>query len=315
MLEVFSVTGPIYITIAVGYLAVRFGLLAAADMRVLGRFVLYFALPALLFRALSQRHITEIVNTSYIAAYLGGTLAMVVIGYAVTRKLLGQDRMTAAFSAMGMSCPNSGFVGYPIILLTFPPIAGTVLALNMFVENVVIIPVLLMLAERAKGAEGHPLAVFWGALKRLAVNPIVIGLVLGIVVSLTQVPLPSFVVKSVDLFASASAALSLFFIGGTLYGLPVSGLMGRIVPVVIGKLFAHPLIMLGAVLIVPLLGMAPIPSPLREAILLSAAMPIFGIYPILAQQYGREGFSAVALLATTVFSFLTISLMLWVMTG
>ena len=61
--------------------------------------------------------------------------------------------------------------------------------------------------------------------------------------------------------------------------------------------------------------MAPIPSPLREAILLSAAMPIFGIYPILAQQYGREGFSAVALLATTVFSFLTISLMLWVMTG
>lgn len=315
MLEVFSVTGPIYITIAVGYLAVRFGLLASSDMRVLGRYVLYFALPALLFRALSQRQFSEIMNTSYIAAYLVGTLAMVVIGYLVTRKLLGQDRATAAISAMGMSCPNSGFVGYPIMLLTFPSIAGTVLALNMFVENILIVPVLLMLAERAKGAEGHPLTVLWGALKRLAANPIVIALALGLVVSLTRLPLPGVLVKSVDLFASSSAALSLFFIGGTLYGLPVTGMMGRIVPVVVGKLLVHPLILLCAVVAVPLLGLAPIPSPLREAVILSAAMPIFGIYPILAAQYGREGFSAVALLATTVFSFLTVSSLLWIVTG
>ena len=57
-------------------------------MRVLGRFVLYFALPALLFRALSQRHITEIVNTSYIAAYLGGTLAMVAMGLVLASLVL-----------------------------------------------------------------------------------------------------------------------------------------------------------------------------------------------------------------------------------
>lgn len=315
MLEVFSVTGPIYITIAVGYLATRFGLFEASDMRVLGRYVLYLALPALLFRALSQRQFTEIVNTSYVAAYLGGTLAMVVLGYLVTRKVLGQDRATAAFSAMGMSCPNSGFVGYPILLLTFPSIAGTVLALNMFVENIVIVPLLLMLAERARGAEAHPLAVLWGALKRLAVNPIVIALAAGLVVSISGLPLPQPFVKSVDLFASSSAALSLFFIGGTLVGLPVAGMAGRVVPVVIGKLVAHPLIMLASVSLVALSGLAPIPSPFREAVILSAAMPIFGIYPILAQKYEREGFSAIALLATTVVSFVTVSLLLWALAG
>ena len=102
LLEVFSVTGPIYITIAVGYLSTRFGLFAAGDMRTLGRYVLYLALPALLFRALSQKPVAEIVNPAYIAAYLGGTVTMVLLGYLVVRKVLGQDRSAATFSAMPM---------------------------------------------------------------------------------------------------------------------------------------------------------------------------------------------------------------------
>lgn len=315
LLEVFSVTGPIYITIAIGYIATRFGLFQASDMRTLGRYVLYLALPMLLFRALSQKSVTEIANPAYIAVYLSGTLAMVLVGYVVVRKLFGRERMTAAISAMGMSCPNSGFVGYPIMLLTFPSIAGTVLALNMFVENVFIIPLLLMLAERAKGQEGHPLQVLAGALGRLVLNPLVIGLAAGLLVSLTGLQLPGPVAKSVDLFAQSSAALSLFVIGGMLVGLPTTGLAGRIVPIVIGKLLVHPALVLAALAAVPVLGFVPVETPFREALVLSAAMPLFGIYPILAQKYGEEGFAAVALLTTTVVSFLTVSGLLWYVTA
>jgi len=311
LLEVFSVTGPIYITIAIGYIATRLGLFQATDMRILGKYVLYLALPMLLFRALSQKSVAEIANPAYIAVYLAGTLSMVVLGYLVVRRLFGRERMTAAISAMGMSCPNSGFVGFPIMLLTFPSIAGTVLALNMFVENVFIIPLLLMLAERAKGQEGHPLQVLASALGRLALNPLVIGLLAGLLFSLTGLQLPGPVARSVDLFAQSSAALSLFVIGGMLVGLPMTGLAGRIVPIVIGKLLVHPALILLVLTAVPALGYAPIETPLREALILSAAMPIFGIYPILAQKYGEEGFSAVALLATTVVSFVTVSGLLW----
>lgn len=315
MLEVLSVTGPIYITIAVGYIATRFGLFSAADMRTLGRYVLYLALPMLLFRALTQRPIAEIADPSYVVAYLSGTVAMVLLGYVATRRLLGRDRALSAISAMGMSCPNSGFVGYPILLLTLPSIAGSVLALNMFVENIFVVPLLLMLAERARGEEGHPLVVLRSALARLATNPIVIGLVAGLVVSLSGVALPSPVARSVDLFASSSAAVSLFVIGGTLVGLPMTGMAGKIVPIVIGKLVAHPLVVTGAIMLVPLIGLAPVESPFRDALILSAAMPIFGIYPILAQKYGQEGVSAVALLATTLFSFVTVSFLLWMRLG
>ncbi|GAB4359798.1 MAG: AEC family transporter [Oricola sp.] len=315
MLDVISVTGPIYITIAIGYLATRFGLFESSDMRSLGRYVLYLALPMLLFRALSRKSVTEIANPAYIAVYLLATLAMVLIGYFVVRKLFGRERMTAAVSAMGMSCPNSGFVGYPIILLTFPSIAGNVLALNMLVENVFVIPLLLALAERARGQEGHPLQALAGALGRLALNPLVIGLAAGIVFSLTGLQLPAPVAKSVDLFAQSSAALSLFVIGGMLVGLPLTGLAGRIVPIVAGKLLVHPALVLAVLVAMPMLGFAPVETPFREALVLSAAMPLFGIYPILAQKYGEEGFAAVALLATTVVSFVTVSGLLWYVTS
>ena len=40
MLAIVSITGPIYLAIALGYVCTRAGLFARADMRVLGKFVL-----------------------------------------------------------------------------------------------------------------------------------------------------------------------------------------------------------------------------------------------------------------------------------
>jgi malonate transporter len=166
-----------------------------------------------------------------------------VLGYAVTRKLLGQDRMTAAFSAMGMSCPNSGFVGYPIMLLTFPSIAGTVLALNMFVEKCLHHSGAADACRTRQGAaEGHPLA---GSVpvrsERLAVNPLVIGLSARLLVLADRLAAAGLsMVKSVDLFASVQrcpvAVLHRRHAGRFAH----DGLAGRIVPIVIGKLIAHP---------------------------------------------------------------------------
>jgi predicted permease len=54
MLDILSITGPIYLSILAGFLATRFGLFSKADIRVLGKFVIHLALPALLFNSLSQ---------------------------------------------------------------------------------------------------------------------------------------------------------------------------------------------------------------------------------------------------------------------
>ena len=61
-----------------------------------------------------------------------------------------------------------------------------------------------------------------------------------------------------------------------------------------------------------LLYLMPVQDPvLRTAALLTCAMPMMGIYPILTQKHGHDGLSAATLLITTMASFFTLNAMLW----
>lgn len=314
MLDVLSITAPIFIMIAIGYTVVRTGLFDAAAMKVLGSYVVVLALPALLFKAISERPVAEIANPSYLAAYAAGSLVVLAGGFFYARRVQKAGTTAAAFSAMGMVCSNTGFIGYPILLLTLPSIAGVGLALNMMVENILLIPLLLALAEAGRG-EPVPLGQTIARTARsMARNPIVIGLVAGLAASLIGLKLPEPLMKPFDMLAASSAAVSLLVIGGTLAGFSVRGLNGEIAPTVAGKLLFHPLAVFGATAALPLVGLAPLTGEMQAAAVILAAVPMMGIYPILAQRFGRERESAVAMLVATVFSFFTLSAVLWIVT-
>lgn len=314
MLAIVSITGPIYLAIALGYVCTRAGLFARADMRVLGKFVLYVALPALLFNALSKRNVREIVEWRYLAVYALGSLATIGLGLLWARCLARRDATASVYDAMGMSCPNSGFVGYPIMLLMLGPVAGVILGLNMVVENLLLLPLLMALAEAASGG-GHWRAVLRTTLRGLARNPMVIGIAVGVAVALLRIPVPAPIDRTVTMVANASAALSLFFIGGSLAGLQLKGMGAQVAQIAVGKLIVHPLLIFGALHLIEALGVPPMDPVLRTGVVLTAASPMLGIYPILAQRHGHEGLAAATLLGTTFASFFTISAVLWALGG
>lgn len=313
MSEIFAIISPIYIAILLGYAATRMGLFSKADTRVFGKFVINFALPALIFNAVAGRPIADVLNASYMAAYLCGSLLMVLLGFLCARRLGRLDHIRSTFAAMGVSCSNSGYIGLPILLATMPSVASVALAMNVIIENVIVIPLLLMMAESGRQGSGPPVRVFLQTVARVARMPLVIGLVAGLVVSLMEWTLPSPVARSVTLFAQASGALSLFVIGGTLVGLPLHGLGAATLPVAVGKLVGHPLAVLLSATALAWLGLAPVEPSLLAAGILMAAVPMLGIYPILAQAYGLAERSAAALLVTTASSFLTLSAALWLL--
>ena len=312
MLDILGITGPIYIAIGLGFATVRRGWFSAADIRAFGKFVLHLALPAMLFNALARRPIAEILIPGYLLAYLAGSLAVVAGGLFWRRQLCAEPVTLAVVKVMGMACSNSGYVGFPILLLTLAPVAGVALALNMVVENLIVIPLLLALAERGRGEGGAWWQVVTQSLTRLARNPLIIGLAAGLLVSLSGWQLPQGLQRTVDLFAAASAALSLFVIGGSLVGLPLRGMLRAVAPVVAVKLLGFPALVFVAVQALPLLGIPPLSPALQQAAVLMAAMPMMGIYPVLALQYGLQGLAASAMLVATAVSFVTINLLLWV---
>lgn len=309
MFDILAITAPIYIAIALGYGLTRWGFFQKTDMRAFGTFVVKVAMPALLFNALSQRKVSDILNAEYVTAYALASLFTLSLSIAWALRVSKVSRSLSSCLAMGMSCPNSGFVGYPVMLLSLGPlasVAGVALALNMMVENLIIIPLLLAWAETGQ-SKSRWQGIIWQTLKGMFYNPMIWGIVLGFLFSWFEWQLPSSLGQTVSFFAQASGALSLFVIGGSLVGLPVQGMGPRVSQIAVGKLVLHPLMML-----VVMTFMLPIQDPvLRVAALLTCAMPMFGIYPILTQKHGHDGLSAAALLVTTMASFFTLNALLW----
>jgi malonate transporter len=113
MQQILTLTTPLYLIIALGYLAVRFGVFEKAQMGVFGRFLLLVILPALVFRAIAQHPLAEVLNFHYFAVYALASLLAHGLGFAYARWFAGKSRAEAALYGMGMGTSNSVFVGYP----------------------------------------------------------------------------------------------------------------------------------------------------------------------------------------------------------
>ncbi|MDO9250423.1 AEC family transporter [Hydrogenophaga sp.] len=315
MLDILAITGPIYLCIAAGYASVRWNLFTKADMRVFGKFVIQIALPALLFNALASRPLGEVVHPGYLLAFTAGSLALIGGALWFARGVQRKSLTESAYVAMGMTCSNSGYVGYPVMLLLFGPLGGVILALNLIVENLIKLPLLFALADAGahEGERPSLLQALKQTGERLVRNPMIVAIFAGFVVALLGWQLPAVIARTVNLFAAASSGMALFIIGGTLVGLQVKGMRRQVSLIAVGKLLLHPLAVFAAITLLPLLGLPVVEGDLRTAAVLSAAMPMLGIYSLLAQRHGFEGFTAAALLATTAASFFTLSAILWLM--
>ncbi len=309
MLQTLAITGPIYLLIALGYVACRLKVFTKGDMRVLGQYVVKFALPALIFTALSQRPMIEILNGRYVLDYAMGSLAVMGVAFAWGRFRQRKSMALSALSALGMSGSNTGFIGYPVASQVIGPAAAAVgLALCMVVENLIITPLTLALADSSSAAGDKWHHVLGRSLAQLARNPLILAILAGFAVALLRLPIGGVLARTTNMLAMSSTAVSLFVIGGSLVGLQTKGMRRDVSAISIGKLVLHPLAVGLMVWLLP-----PEDAALRAGAVVFASMPMFGIYPILAQKYGHESFCAAALLLAVVLSFVTISITLWLL--
>ena len=309
MLAILGITFPIFALIALGYGVTRGGLFKPADIRVLGLYVMQIAMPALLFRATSARPVSEVFNLPYMGAYLAGGL-LTIAAAAAWFAAAGVDGTRRGIAVMGTACPNSGFVGYPLMLVALPDIAGLVLAMNMLVENVIIIPLVLIMIELGRGSEGATIAAKTArVLLGVARRPMVIGLLLGLVVTATGLPVPAPFSRLVDMIAASAAPLSLLVIGGSLAGASIHGNRSLAAQIVAGKLLLQPALTLLALTGLGVGGLA-LTGDLRSAVLITAALPMFGIYTVFGHQEGHEDLTSLSQVAATIAAFATLNLLL-----
>ena len=82
MAAILGILFPVFAVILCGLAAARFRVLGGASAEALNRFVYYFALPPLLFTLTAEARLAEILNWPFILAYLGGSLATLIVALA-----------------------------------------------------------------------------------------------------------------------------------------------------------------------------------------------------------------------------------------
>ncbi|EXJ10136.1 MULTISPECIES: AEC family transporter [Nitrincola] len=304
MQAVLNITAPIFFIIFLGYISVRYRLIPKEMLLGLSRFVLYVALPALIFIKVSSMPIDQLFYPAYLIIYGVGSICALFTGVLISRYLFKDSLGVSGVRGMGSALSNSSFIGFPILLQFFDHAPTQAFAMTVMIENILILPIALIFVEYAFGRSEHgSIKAQWlGILKRVSTNPIIISVFAGVLFSVLGLSLPAFMDVGLNLLASGAAAAALIVIGGSLVGVSIKGSYSRIGSVSLAKLVIHPLWVLVFIQFFPTM-----PNDLKMAAILFAAMPMFSIYPILGGEYGQREFCASTLLVTTLFSFISVS--------
>jgi predicted permease len=305
VLDLVSLTLPIFLLIGIGFAAVRSGFVGQDVTKALGFLVLNIAMPALILRALLGQDLRQTFNLSYIGVYLAASLVVMVGALLVLRLILGRGLTQSAIVALGSASSNSGFIGYPVAALAFGAPALTALPLTIMIENIVVIPLALALAEAGR-QQGQPVAAAArSTLLRLLRMPLLLAIIAGTFLAAIDLHLPHALTTSIGMLADSAIACALLAVGGTLAGLAARTLGADILVILAGKLVLHPLLVwLGFVLV------GGVPPGLMAAGIVIASAPMLTVYPIFGQRFGLEGLCAAALVVTTVAGFLTMTVVL-----
>lgn len=314
VLSVLAVTFPFFALVLCGYLATRAGRLPLAAIPGLNAFVLYFALPCMLFRFGARTPIAELLDPAAAGVYLACGLALVAAAIALTRRRLGWN--DAAFGALATAFPNTGFMGVPLLVALLGPAAAGPVILTMLLDMVVTTAVCVGLSRLgggdAPGAEGAR-AALGRALRGMAANPMPWSIALGALASGLQVALPGPVDRTVGLLADAAAPVALFTIGAVLARAGMAAHPGEALRprdglgAALAKLVVHPLLVWGAGHAAIAAG-APLSAPAHTALVLAAALPSASNVSLLAERFGAHtGRIARVILVSTVLAFLSFS--------
>lgn len=317
VLSVLLVTFPFFALVLCGYLAARSGILPQPAIPGLNAFVLFFALPCMLFRFGSSTPIAQLLDPVVAGVYVLCALVMVGGTVALTRARMGWN--DAAFGALVAAFPNTGFMGVPLLVALLGAQAAGPAILTMLVDMLLTTSLCIALS-RLDGAGTHGMAVaLRRALRGMLTNPMPWSIALGALASALQWRLPGPLDKTVAMLADAASPVALFTIGAVLARSQMNQhdkvAVRDYVPIALAKLFIHPVLVWLAGWAAIRMGL-PLSPFAHTALTLAAALPSASNVSLLAERFGaHNGRIARIILVSTALAFLSFSGAVQVLTG
>ncbi|MDR5816012.1 MULTISPECIES: AEC family transporter [unclassified Caballeronia] len=306
MLSTLGILLPVFALILAGFVCRRRGVLGPTAASELNRFVVWLALPALLFNTMAHATWKQLDQPAFIAVFsiAGGVTFLLILAY---RMINGLHLADASIDAIAGAYPNTGYVGFPLCLMAFGPESLTPTTIATILIACVLFAVAIVLIELSLQAERRPHKLASKVLVSLGRNPLIVSPLAGVLFSAAHVALPDSVVAFLKLLSGAASPCALVSLGLFLAERRAAVATQRSALLLTGtKLLLQPA--LAWWLAARVFSM---PTPMVNMTLVLAALPT-GTGPfMLAEFYRREAqVTSRTILFTTLASLVTLSVIL-----
>jgi predicted permease len=273
---------PLLALILLGWFLRRRDLLGAAAARELTAFVVWLALPSLLFEGIAGASWQQLWQPRFVLAYAGAMVATFLLTWCwLPRRQAFAERCLDCF---GATYANSGFIGIPLSVLLLGREALIPATIATLLTAVLLFAAGIVLLELGAGSATRPLATVGKAARAVARNPLVVATVAGGLWSATGWTMPQAPHRLLELLAGAAGPCALVSIGALLaQPAPRGGAATPLAPVVVAKLVVLPAVC--ALLALRVFALPPVWA--TTAVLLNALPTGTGPF-MLAEFYGRD---------------------------
>ena len=302
MLAILATTFPFFALVLCGYLAVRRHMLPQLAIPGMNGFVLYFALPCLLYRFGSSTPLAQLLDPGVFGVYLLCGLLMVGLTIVFSLPRLS-DWNNSAFGALVAAFPNTGFMGVPLLLALVGPRASGPIMVTLVIDLIIITSLCVALSRLGgtdaqgdaqgdmQGGRQRSSAALRHALAGMVRNPMPWAILLGAFASGVGLQLPIPLERTVGLLADAASPVALFTIGAVLarsqMNASAPSSVGDVLPVAMAKLLLHPLLMFGIGHAAIAAG-APLDRAALTVLVLLACLPSASNVAMLAEKFGAD---------------------------
>jgi predicted permease len=303
------VVAPIFGLILACAAARRSGIFGPEASPQLNRFVVWLALPALLFDVTAHATWRELDQPGFVAGFGLACLALFGATIAVARFARGDHLADASVDGLAAAYSNTGYLGFPLALVALGRGSLTAVTIATLFTVCVLFALAIVLVEVGLQAERHAGRMAGKVAVQLLRNPLFLSPVLGAAFAATGLPLPQPAQGFLTLLGGAASPCALVGLG--LF-------IAEKRPAAAGGWTRPALLALAKLLVQPLLTwwlvarVFATPPSMAQAAVLMAALPT-GTGPfMLAEFYGREALATSrAILLSTIGSVATLSVLVY----
>lgn len=212
-----NATVPIFLVMIIGNLLNRIGLIDKHFSNVADKFVFKICLPCMLYLNLADTNIRQNFDVHYIGYCFVVTLISIVSIWFLARHLMADKSMVGAF-VQGSYRSSAAILGLAFIQNIYGTAEMAPLMIIGSVPLYNIFAVVILTLESNSNVNCNTRKRIQASLIGILKNPIIIGILLGLIASYFQFTLPHMLEKTVQNLGTIASPLALISIGASFEG-------------------------------------------------------------------------------------------------